>query len=217
MRSISRRCSGSPRPSTGSADFRDWGFAVGFAVLLFCCFAVGTAVGFVWVCLGLLLVLRFCGVLSFPCFHVPAPEVGVFSALSSPTFLRHRPCTALYGIPLPKVGVFLALSSPTFLRHRPCTATCPAAVSVAVAPSRCEPFLAFPLLPGPAARPAAVSVAVAPSRCEPFLAFPLLPGPAARPAAVSVAVAPVSCRSRAHGAKAAWQVLWDERRSMPFR
>ena len=41
-------------------------------------------------------------------------KVGVFSAISSPTFRGHRPCTAPCGTTLLKVGVFLAISSPTF-------------------------------------------------------------------------------------------------------
>ena len=41
------------------------------------------------------------------------PKVGVFSGISSPTFRRHRPCTALCGIPPPKVRVNPGISSPT--------------------------------------------------------------------------------------------------------
>ena len=56
--------------------------------------------------------------------------------------------------------------------------------------TRCEPFSAFPLLPGPSTRPAWPSAVSVSARCEPILAFPLLPGPStspARPSAASVA------------------------------
>ena len=40
-------------------------------------------------------------------------KVGVFFAISSPTFRGHRPHTALCGFPVLKVGVFSAIFSPT--------------------------------------------------------------------------------------------------------
>ena len=44
-------------------------------------------------------------------------------------------------------------------------------------PARCEPFSAFPLIPGLSTCPAWPSAASTSARCEPFPAFPLLPGP----------------------------------------
>ena len=58
---------------------------------------------------------------------------------------------------------------------------------MAPAPARCEPFLAFPLLPGPPTCPARPSAAPAPARYEPIPAFPLLPGPSTCPAWPSAA------------------------------
>ncbi len=46
--------------------------------------------------------------------------------------------------------------------------TPPARPSAASAAARCEPFSAFPLLPGPSTCPARSSAAPAASRCEPF-------------------------------------------------
>ena len=54
----------------------------------------------------------------------PSAKVGVFLALSSPTFQRHCHCTAFCGIPSSKVGVSMAISSPTFRKRCPYTALC---------------------------------------------------------------------------------------------
>ena len=51
----------------------------------------------------------------------------------------------------------------------------PARPSATSAPARCEPFSAFPLLPGSSTCPAWPSAASTAARCEPFPAFPLTP------------------------------------------
>ena len=71
--------------------------------------------------------------------------------------------------------------------------TPPARPSAASVAAGCEPFSAFPLLPGPptcSAWPSAASVA---SRCEPVPTFPLLPGPPTCSAWPSAASTPARC------------------------
>ena len=71
--------------------------------------------------------------------------------------------------------------------------TPPARPSAASVAARCEPILAFPLLPGPStchARPFAAPVA---SRCEPFSAFPLIPKLSSYPAWLSAVSAASRC------------------------
>ena len=53
----------------------------------------------------------------------------------------------------------------------------PARPSAAFTSARCEPFLAFPLLPGPSTSPARPSAASVAARCEPFSANRLTPAP----------------------------------------
>ena len=72
-------------------------------------------------------------------------------------------------------------------RHRTASGS-----SLRLVAARCEPFSAFPLLPGPLTCTTAASVTGATSRCEPFSAFPLLPRPSTCPAWSSAA--PVAAR-----------------------
>ena len=74
----------------------------------------------------------------------------------------------------------------------PGPSTCPAWPSAAPSPARCEPIPVFPLLPGPSTHPAWPSAAYVAARCEPILAFSLLPGPPTCPAKPSAA--PVASR-----------------------
>ena len=74
----------------------------------------------------------------------------------------------------------------------PGPSTCPAWLSAASTSARCEPIPVFPLLPGPSTCPARLSAAPVASRCEPVPAFPLLPGPSTCPAWPSAA--PVASR-----------------------
>ena len=70
--------------------------------------------------------------------------------------------------------------------------TPPARPSAASVASRCEPILAFPLLPGPSTHPAWLSAVSVSARYEPIPVFPLLPGPSTCPAWPSAA--PVASR-----------------------
>ena len=90
-----------------------------------------------------------------------------------------RACLALPDVP--------ASDLPVLIHSR--WKTPPARPSAASVAARCEPILAFPLLPGPPTSPAWPSAAPVASRCEPIPVFPLLPGPPtcpAWPSAVSV-------------------------------
>ena len=63
--------------------------------------------------------------------------------------------------------------------------TPPARPYAAPTPARCEPFLAFPLLPRPSTCLAWPSATSGAARCEPVPAFRLLPGPSTCPAWLS--------------------------------
>ena len=71
--------------------------------------------------------------------------------------------------------------------------TCPAWPSAASTSAGCEPFLANSLPPGPPTCPAWLSPASVSARCEPFSAFPLLPGPPTCPTWLSAASTSSRC------------------------
>ena len=84
----------------------------------------------------------------------PSAKVGVFLALSSPTFQRHCHCTAFCGIPSSKVGVSMAISSPTFRKRCPYTALC------GTPPAKVWYFSRFSPLPPDCTRPLRHSLSV---------------------------------------------------------
>ena len=75
----------------------------------------------------------------------------------------------------------------------PRPSTCPAWPSAASASAGCEPIPVFPLLLGPSTCPARPSATSASARCEPVPAFPLLPGPPTCPARPSATSASAGC------------------------
>ena len=78
-----------------------------------------------------------------------------------------RACLALPDVP--------ASDLPVLIHSR--WKTPPARPSAASVAARCEPILAFPLLPGPSTHPAWLFAASAAARCEPFSLNRLIPAP----------------------------------------
>ena len=91
-----------------------------------------------------------------------------------------------------RIGTISSIRLPSHLRHyypphdRPDS-------SLKSAASRCEPFSAFPLPPGPSTHPAGPSAASVAARCEPIPVFPLLPGSSTCPAWPSAAFTSAGC------------------------